>query len=122
MATRRDGRGFARGWLRDFLLGALAVAMASCFSPHTPPCAFTCVTAPDCPDGYACGTDGLCHRNDATDVCNLKSPYDGGVAGTSGAGGVAGGAGGGGAGGGGAGGGAAAGMGGTSAGGAGGGS
>jgi len=114
MATRPDRRGEARGWRRCLVLATMAVAMGSCFSPHNPPCAFTCVTAPDCPDGYACGTDGLCHRNGATESCNLQSPYDGGVAGTSGAGGTAGTSG--------AGGGATTGAGGSSAGGAGGGS
>jgi len=112
MTMQQNPRGQARAWLRCLVLGAMAAAMASCFSPSRPPCAFTCVTTPECPDGYACGTDGLCHRNGATDTCNLKSPYDGGVAGTTGAGGLGGGAGGG----------AAGGAGGGSAGGAGGGS
>jgi|GEM_PF-5389891 len=51
-----------------------------CFSLKEPPCAFSCVQPPNrCPEGYACGTDGLCHRAAATGICYLTPPGDGGA-------------------------------------------
>jgi hypothetical protein len=58
---------------------ALSISLTGCFTPRNPPCAFTCVSSGNlCPDGYACGTDGLCHRAGADDVCGFTSPYDAG--------------------------------------------
>ena len=95
----------ARRWFcRLALVGG--TALAGCFSPSTPPCAFTCLSAGHlCPEQYSCGADGLCHRDGAQDVCGLTAPYGagggtagaaGGMAGAAGgaAGGTAGGAGG----------------------------
>ncbi len=48
------------------LAAALGAALASCFSPLEPPCAFTCGPLFECPAGYTCAVDGLCHRRDAT--------------------------------------------------------
>lgn len=77
------------------ILAGATTALGGCFSPKTPPCAFTCISAGSlCPDDYTCGADGLCHRDGAEGVCGLKPPYGGGEAGA--AGGAGGGAGGGG--------------------------
>jgi len=103
---RRPGdsrRQRARRWFwRLALMGG--TALGGCFSPSTPPCAFTCISAGHlCPDDYSCGADGLCHRDGAQDVCGLTAPYGaGGMAGAASgmagaAGGTAGGAGGAGA-------------------------
>lgn len=54
------------------LLGSL---VAGCFSPKQPACAFSCVAAPNrCPENYACGDDGLCHRAGANSACALTPP------------------------------------------------
>jgi hypothetical protein len=75
--------GAARGLLflvSVVFLGSLAATVAGCFSPRNTPCAFTCVSTGNlCPDGFTCGTDGLCHRDGAEDVCSLTSPYDAGA-------------------------------------------
>jgi hypothetical protein len=71
-----------RGAPWKFLLAIAVVlgAVTGCFSPRNPPCAFTCITAGNlCPDSFTCGTDGLCHRDGAEDVCGLSSPYDAGA-------------------------------------------
>ncbi len=67
-------------------LSTLALALATglaaggCFSLKEPACAFSCQQPPHrCPESYACGTDGLCHRNGATATCGLTPP-DGGAA------------------------------------------
>ena len=89
MAARADSDRRARAWL--LALVAATAALAACFSPGKPPCAFTCISASRlCPDDYTCGADGLCHRDGAEDVCGLTAPY-----GEAGAGGGAAGAGGG---------------------------
>jgi len=81
----------ARHWLLRLALAGAAAGIGGCFSPSTPPCAFTCVSAGHlCPDDYTCGTDGLCHRDGAQDVCGLKPPYGAGGASAGGAGGMAG--------------------------------
>ena len=56
-----------------FALLALAPALpVACFSPSTPACAFSCVSAGHlCPDGYTCGDDGICHREGSTATCPL---------------------------------------------------
>ena len=61
------------------VLGAGA-GVAGCFSLKEPPCAFTCVEAQHrCPERYTCGDDGLCHREGATAMCGLTSPFDAGT-------------------------------------------
>ena len=88
-----------RAWLWRLAVLGVTMTAGSCFSPRTPACAFTCISAGNlCPDDYTCGPDGLCHRNGDDDRCGLISPN--GAAGAGGAGmGGAGGAGMGGAGG-----------------------
>jgi hypothetical protein len=54
----------------------LCAGLAGCFSPHQPPCAFSCVTDGLCPSGYLCGADGFCHREGDQGMCDLAS--DGG--------------------------------------------
>jgi hypothetical protein len=59
-----------------FLTGV--VATPGCFAPREPPCAFTCVSAgARCPDGFTCGSDGLCHRDGAEGMCLLTPPEAG---------------------------------------------
>ena len=99
MAPRLGNRDRARRWLLRLALTGASAAFGGCFSPATPPCAFTCISAGNlCPDEYTCGADGLCHRDGAQDMCGLRSPYEGqggagGAAGHAGAGGQAGGGG-----------------------------
>jgi hypothetical protein len=94
MARSVGSGGRAGGWAFCLSVVAGLLALGSCFSPHQPPCAFTCVSAGNlCPDSYTCGADGLCHREGAEDACTLVAPYGGasghgvGGAGGSGAGG-----------------------------------
>lgn len=67
------------------LLGALAVGWAAlttgCFSPAKPPCAFSCQSESHaCPASYTCGSDGICHRDDAdAAICGLSPAADGGT-------------------------------------------
>jgi hypothetical protein len=63
---------------RALLLGAFLTA--GCYSPAQPSCAFSCVANGVCPDGFRCGADGLCHRNDGQGTCNIPSQVDGGTA------------------------------------------
>ena len=60
------------------LLGTAAVA--SCYSPKRPACAFSCADDGICPSGYSCGTDGVCHRDDGQGTCNIASQVDAGDA------------------------------------------
>jgi hypothetical protein len=68
------------------MIAALATGSGACFSPHQPACAFSCAVSHECPTGYACGGDGLCHRADGQGHCSLDpsqpdagtSPPDGG--------------------------------------------
>jgi hypothetical protein len=53
----------------------LALALAGCFAPHEPACAFSCGPGGACPEAYSCGTDNLCHRDDGVGVC-LIAPQD----------------------------------------------
>lgn len=58
-------------------LRALALALSACFSPDLPDTSFSCGPAePRCPDGFACGADGCCHRLGAP----ITACTDGGVA------------------------------------------
>jgi hypothetical protein len=55
----------------------LAIALAGCFAPENPDCAFRCDVATamnggHCPDDYYCGSDGYCHVNGGSGVC----PFD----------------------------------------------
>ncbi|HXU05771.1 MAG TPA: hypothetical protein VN903_32675 [Polyangia bacterium] len=59
------------------LLGAAAVA--SCYSPKQPACAFSCADDGLCPSGYSCGTDGVCHRDDGQGTCNIAPQVDAGL-------------------------------------------
>jgi hypothetical protein len=69
------------------VLAALAGG-GGCFSPQQPACAFSCVVDHECPKGYTCGGDGLCHRADGVGQCRLDpveggtGPGDGGVDGS----------------------------------------
>ena len=54
----------------------LAVAVAGCFSPNRPPCAFSCVDDGICPTGYSCQSDGLCHLDDDQGVCVIPPLTD----------------------------------------------
>jgi hypothetical protein len=53
--------------LRIGLVGA-----AACYDIPMPDCGFTCGPSADCPDGYTCAADKICHRNGTlpTHVCN----------------------------------------------------
>jgi hypothetical protein len=63
--------GDCRAWAAAILLASLV----GCFSPKQPACAFSCVVAPNrCPESYACGADGLCHRAGADSACTLTPP------------------------------------------------
>lgn len=51
---------------------ALTLAVAGCFSPDNPACAFQCGSFNnfDCPENYSCNkSDGYCHLNGSTDPC-----------------------------------------------------
>jgi hypothetical protein len=54
----------------------LLISLSGCFSPQQPACAFSCVAPPGrCPQDYACGHDGLCHRAGADSAsCALTPP------------------------------------------------
>jgi hypothetical protein len=68
--------------LRALLLLVLA---AGCFSPHQPPCAFSCADDGICPSGYSCQADGVCHRaDDGGGICDIQSQVDAGDAGSDG--------------------------------------
>lgn len=63
--------------LRFILLFAAAVAAgAGCFSPKQPACAFSCAKDGDCPAGYSCEADGICHRAGTQETCDLPSLND----------------------------------------------
>jgi hypothetical protein len=62
--------------LRLALLLATCAGAAACFSPHTPPCAFSCAADGICPAGYSCADDGICHRDDGQGTCNIPPQVD----------------------------------------------
>jgi hypothetical protein len=62
--------------LRLALLLAACAGAAGCFSPHTPPCAFSCAEDGLCPTGFTCADDGLCHRDDSAGTCDLTPQVD----------------------------------------------
>lgn len=66
--------------LRALLLLVLAAAaVAGCFSPHQPPCAFSCADDGICPSGYSCQADGVCHRSDdGGGICDIPPQVDAG--------------------------------------------
>lgn len=65
--------------LRALLLLVLAAAaVAGCFSPHQPPCAFSCADDGICPSGYSCQADGVCHRDDGQGTCGILPQVDAG--------------------------------------------
>jgi hypothetical protein len=70
-------------FLKRALLLAI-IAAPGCFSPRTPPCAFSCAEDGLCPAGYTCQTDGVCHRDDSQGVCDIPSQVDAGDAGADG--------------------------------------
>ena len=73
--------------LRALLIpAAIAAAIAGCFSPPTPPCAFSCAEDGKCPSGYSCQSDGVCHRDDDQRSCDIPSQIDAGDAGNADAG------------------------------------
>jgi hypothetical protein len=73
LTSRRRVRGRAAR-LALLLAAALApLAIASCFNPAQPGCAFSCAGDGLCPSGYTCGGDLLCHRNDGQGVCAIQT-------------------------------------------------
>lgn len=50
--------------MRGLLLALVVLCAAACFDTPRPECAFKCGPDADCPDGYACQTDGWCKRAD----------------------------------------------------------
>jgi hypothetical protein len=57
-------------FLRPLLASiAIAAAVAGCFSPAQPPCAFSCADDGLCPSGYSCQSDGICHRDGDQRTC-----------------------------------------------------
>lgn len=63
------------------MLLAAALSWSRCFAPTYYDCAFRCAsTAPLCPDGYECQSDGYCHLSGSTALCktpsDLPSPMD----------------------------------------------
>ena len=40
-----------------------AAALSACYSPPEPACGFVCGSGGSCPDGYACASDNVCHRD-----------------------------------------------------------
>lgn len=49
------------------MLGRILAAglglVAACYSPPQPDCGFSCLRLGDCPSGYFCAPDGICHRD-----------------------------------------------------------
>jgi hypothetical protein len=62
--------------LRLALLLAACAGAPACFSPHTPPCAFSCAADGVCPSGYSCADDGICHRDDGQGTCDIPPQVD----------------------------------------------
>ena len=62
--------------LKRALLLAALLAPAGCYSPHQPPCAFSCADDGLCPAGFTCGSDGVCHRDNAQTTCDIPSQVD----------------------------------------------
>jgi len=62
--------------LRLALLLAACAGAVACFSPQSPPCAFSCAEDGVCPSGFTCGDDGVCHRNNASGTCEIESQVD----------------------------------------------
>jgi hypothetical protein len=68
---------FARERLnRVAMLLVVGFALAGCFSPRQPACAFSCAADGLCPAGYSCGTDGVCHRDDDPGTCDIPPQVD----------------------------------------------
>jgi hypothetical protein len=59
-------------------LAAVVAAGAGCFSPPQPACAFSCAENGDCPSGYSCADDGVCHREGDQRSCDIPPQTDGG--------------------------------------------
>jgi hypothetical protein len=63
-----------KGWLLLAASAALGVtlALARCFSPQLPTCAYICnKTEPRCPDEYECRADCYCHLKGSTEGCGF---------------------------------------------------
>ena len=58
------------------LLLLATVALAGCFDPPRPGCAFSCAKDGICPTGYSCQADGVCHRDGAGGACDIPSQTD----------------------------------------------
>jgi hypothetical protein len=64
-------------FLRPLLASiAIAAAVAGCFSPAQPPCAFSCADDGLCPSGYSCQSDGICHRDGDQRSCDIPPQAD----------------------------------------------
>ena len=45
------------------ILAVCVVLMTACYSPDQPACGFPCGSLGECPSGYFCAADNICHRN-----------------------------------------------------------
>lgn len=72
--TRRDTVAAVLGRI----LAVSLVALGACYSPPQPDCGFSCRRNGECPDGYTCQSDGVCHRNGspATVICAADARID----------------------------------------------
>lgn len=64
------------GLVAALLVLASSAIVAGCFDPRRPGCAFSCAGDRRCPEGYLCGDDGLCHREDGQGTCDLPPQND----------------------------------------------
>ena len=57
------------------LLAALAGAIVSaCYDVPRPACGFLCGPAGECPDGYTCAAEQVCHANGSPDGLVCRNP------------------------------------------------
>lgn len=70
----------AKGWIllsTGAALGA-ALALARCFSPELPTCAYICnKTEPRCPEQYECRDDCYCHLKGSVEACEFPQDMNG---------------------------------------------
>ena len=53
-------------------LAFAALLFAGCFNPDEPSCSFACGSAGECPNDYACQSDGYCHKNGDNTACGFS--------------------------------------------------